>query len=887
MHPRATYRVQLHAGFTFDDAAAVVDHLHALGISHLYCSPYLQAAAGSTHGYDVVDHSRLNGELGGAEAHARLVAALDARGMSQILDIVPNHMARGGRDNAWWWDVLENGAASRYATFFDIDWGGEEEKSRHTVLVPILGDPFGRVLEAGELALVREGGSVLLRYAEHELPLSPRTLDDILRAAAEAAGPGSAELSQLAEEFATLPHARLTDRSAVLERHERKEMLTEQLAHLCSVHPHVGKAVDDALTDVAERPDAFDALLARQNFRLAHWRTASEELDYRRFFSIDNLIGLQIEDDGAFDATHALILDLVRQGSVTGLRIDHVDGLRDPEGYLHRLSRATGGTYTVVEKILAPGERIPPTWPVAGTSGYEFITTVNDVMVDPASTAGLDRAYAAFLGDEAGPDDLDCAAVEHTAKLAIMHGELATEIDRLTRLLGVVCQRHRRHRDHTRRDLRAALTELIAGFGVYRTYSHPSRAVTDADRAQVDAAVQRARQARPDIDTELLTFLGELLVLAHPGEDETEFALRFPQVCAPVMAKGVEDTAFYRYQRLISLNEVGGNPARVGRPVAAFHAEAMAAARERPTAMATLSTHDTKRSADTRARLNLLAELTDAWSAAVTRWSAHNGAHRRGRWPDRATEYLLYQTLVGTWPITPDRVLDFMTKASREAKVHTSWSDADPEYDSALVEFCSAVLADTAFREDLESFLAEHRLVELGRVASLVQTTLLLTWPGVPDIYQGDELWNFAAVDPDNRRPVDYAERTRLAAALSGADAATALTHLDDGGTKLWLIARLLSDRRDFTARYASPDHESLPARGPKADHALAFRRGDLLVVVPRLLVGLGEDWAGTTLELPTGQWRDVLTEARRLGGTVAVADVLAEFPVAVLGREY
>ncbi|MGQ0625567.1 MAG: malto-oligosyltrehalose synthase [Sporichthyaceae bacterium] len=891
MCPRATYRVQLHAGFTFDDATAIVDYLSALGISHLYCSPYLQAASGSTHGYDVVDHSRLNAELGGAQAHTRLVAALKERGMSQVLDIVPNHMDRGGRDNAWWWDVLENGPASRYATYFDIDWDGEEEKSRHTVLVPILGDAFGRVLEAGDLALVRDGGSVLVRYADHELPLSARTLDDVLRSASAQAGPGSAELAVLAEDFATLPHARLTDRTAVLERHERKELLTERLAHLCSVEAAAGRAVDDALTELAKNADAFDALLSRQNFRLAHWRTASEELDYRRFFSIDNLIGLQIDEDAVFDATHALVLDLVRRGAVTGLRVDHVDGLRDPEGYLHRLSRANGGTYTVVEKILGPSERVPASWPVAGTSGYEFISVVNDVMVDPDSAAGLDRAYAAFLGEDAGPSELDCAAVERAAKLDVMHGELATEIDRLTRVLSALCQRHRRHRDHTRRELRAALTELIAAFGVYRTYVHPSRAVTDADRTQVNSALERAQQARPDIDTELLAFLGELLLLRHPGEDETEFALRFPQVCAPVMAKGVEDTAFYRYQRLISLNEVGGHPALVGRPVAAFHARAVAAARERPTAMLTLSTHDTKRSADTRARINLLAEITEAWARATARWSAHNTRHRRGPTPrtapDRATEYLLYQTLVGTWPIESGRVVDFMTKAAREAKVHTSWSDPDQEYDEALAEFCFGVLADAEFCADLESFIAEHRLLERGHLASLAQLTLLLTWPGVPDIYQGEELWNYTLVDPDNRRGVDYAERARLAAQLGRADAATALTHSDDGGTKLWLMQRLLTDRRDFTPRYTSPDYEPVIARGRKAAHALAFRRGDLLVVVPRLLIGLGEDWADATLDLPTGQWRDVLTDARRRGGEVEVGQLLAQFPVAVLAREY
>jgi (1->4)-alpha-D-glucan 1-alpha-D-glucosylmutase len=862
-------------------------------VSHLYCSPYLQAAPGSTHGYDVTDHAKLNAELGGEAGHQRLAAALAARGLGQVLDIVPNHMALAGRANAWWWDVLENGPSSPYARYFDIDWDPPERKLAAIVLMPILGDHYGRVLEAGQLAVERNGGSFTVRYFDQEVPLSPRTLDSLLnRAALRAgrggpAGPGDPEgataLAALAGDFARLPDARRTDPVAVTGRHRGKEILRARLAALAAREPAVASALDAEIVALNRDPDALDALLSEQNYRLAYWRTAAEEISYRRFFDIQSLAGLRVEEPDVFADTHRLILRLVAAGTVDGLRVDHVDGLADPEGYLDRLREATGGGYVVVEKILAAGEELPGSWATAGTSGYDFLNAAGQLMADPAGEAALRDGYARFTGVTG-----DYAGLLYAAKLEIMRDDLAAEVERLTELLDRVCEGHRRQRDHTRRELREALTAFIAGFGVYRPYARTGRPASAADREHIAAAAASVTGRHPDIDAELVTFLADLLLLRYPGADETEFAVRFGQVSSPVMAKGGEDTAFYRYLPLVSLNEVGGDPGQFGGSVAGFH-QAMARVTARwPETMLTLSTHDTKRSADVRARISLLSELPEAWIAAVRRWAARCEPHKRSGWPDRNTEYLLYQTLAGAWPLTADRAVAFAAKATREAKRHTSWTDPSPAYDEAVAGFITGILADDGFVADLETFLAEHRLVELGRVSSLAQTALLLTCPGVPDLYQGTEVWDLSLVDPDNRRPVDYQARQRLLAELTGAGGGPeqALARAVQGGPKLWLITKVLRHRRRHPAAYGpASGYEPLPVTGAKAGHAVAFRRtGGLAVLVPRLVVGLAGDWADTVAHLPPGDWRSVLT-GEPASGAVPVADLLARFPVAVLAQ--
>ncbi len=905
----ATYRVQLHAGFTFDDAAAIVGYLADLGISHLYCSPYLQAAPGSMHGYDVVDHSRLNAELGGGAAHGRLTRQLAEAGLGQVLDIVPNHMALAGRANAWWWDVLENGPSSTYARFFDIDWDPPESKLTATVLMPVLGGQYGRVLEAGQLTVERKGGSFTVRYYEHEAPLSPRTLDGLLaRAAAQA---GSSQLANLAAAFGRLPLATRTDAAAVAERHRDKELLRVRLTALCEALPAAAAAIDAEIGALNRDPDALDELLRQQNYRLAYWRTAAEELSYRRFFDIQTLVGLRVEDDTVFTRTHRLILGLVADGTADGLRVDHVDGLADPEGYLERLRAATGGAYVVAEKILAAGEELPESWPAAGTTGYDFLNQVGRLFIDPANEAAVKAAYVRFTAE-----DVAYAEVVRTAKLQIMHDDLAAELERLTGLLADVCEEHRRHRDHTRRDLRDALREVIAAFGVYRIYPRPARPgspgqpgqpgqpVSPAGRAHVAAAVATVRRRRPDIDDELIGFIGELLTGDSRGPAESEFAVRFGQLSAPVMAKGVEDTAFYRYQPLVSLNEVGGDPGLADRwlaeggmtegmcaggdPVAAFHRAMAHTARHWPETMLTLSTHDTKRSGDVRARISVLAELPAAWERAVARWANHNRRHKHGRWPDRNAEYLLYQTLVGAWPIDPARAGAFMAKAAREAKVHTSWTEPQPDYDEALAAFVAAVLADAGFIAELAAFLAEHRIIKAGRVSSLAQTALLLTCPGIPDLYQGTEVWDLSLVDPDNRRPVDFTARSRLLAALDSASPEAALDRADEGGPKLWLIHRVLRHRRRQPGAYGQASaYRPLRVAGGKAGYVVAFARtGGLAVVVPRQVTGLADGWADTAVAIPDGSWMDVLTGAWVRGGEVGMADLLRRFPVAVLASE-
>jgi (1->4)-alpha-D-glucan 1-alpha-D-glucosylmutase len=876
----ATYRVQLHAGFTFDDAAAIADYLAALGVSHLYSSPVLQAAAGSTHGYDVVDHGHLSSELGGMPGYRRLAGRLAQTGLGELLDIVPNHMALAGRASAWWWDVLENGPSSIYASHFDIDWDPPQRKLADTVLMPVLADQYGRVLEAGELVLERQDGSFTVRYYDHQAPISPRSLGGLLLAAASRAG--SEELESLAVAFSRLPHAHRTDRAAMTERHRDSEVLRGRLADLCQARPAVAKAIDAEVEAVNADPDALDDLLRQQNFRLAYWRTGAEELSYRRFFDIETLAGLRVEDEAVFADTHRLILSLVADGSVDGLRVDHVDGLSDPEGYLARLRDATGGAYIVVEKILESGEELPGSWPVAGTTGYEFLNEAGRLFVDASSELAMRAVYSRFTGLHE-----DYADIVYAAKLQIMREDLAAELERLTALLADVCERHRRHRDHTRRELRDALREIIAGFGVYRTYFRAGHPATAADAGHVAAAAAVAALRRPELDAELLRFISNLITGGYPGACESSFAVRFAQVSAPVMAKAVEDTAFYRYQPLVSLNEVGGDPARFGASPADFHRAMAARAACWPQTMLALSTHDTKRSGDVRARISVLSELPGPWEEAVAGWSARNSAHKQDGWPDRNAEYLFYQSLVGAWPVSAGRAAAFMQKAAREAKVHTSWIDPDPGYDDALSAFVTAVLADPGFVADLESFLAEHAIVQRGRVNSLAQTALMLTCPGVPDLYQGSEVWDLSLVDPDNRRPVDYAARRALLHSLSAASPEEALARGDDGGPKLWLIHRVLSHRRRNPAAYGpGSGYEPLPVSGPGPARAMAFARsGGLVTVIPRLARLPGETWEDTTLGLPAGEWVSVLTGEAAGGGTTGVAQLLARFPVAILAR--
>jgi len=911
--PLATYRLQLHPRFDFDAAAGVADYLAALGVSHVYLSPVLQAAPGSTHGYDVVDHSRPSQGLGGDAGHARMCARFGEVGLGQVLDIVPNHMAIGGPENRWWWDVLENGPSSLWAGHFDVTWDPPEEKLRNTVLIPILGDHYGRVLDRGEIRLAHDRGEFTIIYHDHVLPVALRTLAGHIAVAASRAGPtGSDDLAFVATALRRLPSATRTDRAGMLERHRDTAVLRRQLVWLLDhdrpgeIGDGVGAAIAAVVDEVNADVDALDALLEDQNYRIAFWRTAGRELGYRRFFDINTLVGLRMEDPEVFADTHDLVLRWVREGVIDGLRVDHPDGLRDPEQYFERLAAATsatGGAWVVAEKILEAGEDLPPSWPVAGTTGYDRLATIGGVLVDPAGEEALTAAYGSLTGSPT-----DWGAVLREAKSLAVREILAADVSRLTALLGEVCEARRNQRDRTRHELAEALRELLTSFPIYRTYVRAEPGVVrPADVAWVEAAVADVEVRRPDVDPDLLAFVADLLLARLPdaGPLEHDFAMQFQQLSGPAMAKGVEDTAFYRFTRLLALNEVGGDPGRFGEPVAAFHA-ANARVHERwPATMTTLSTHDTKRSADVRARLALLSEVPEAWAVVAERWMAASARHWPGGDADRPTQWLLLQTLVGAWPIEVDRTVAYMAKATKEAKLRTTWTEPDEDYDPSRDAYVTAVLADADLVAEIEAFVGT--LAPAWRVNVLAQQLLALTVPGVPDVYQGNELVELRLVDPDNRQPVDYLRRRALLAELSSLAPPDLLVRADDGMAKLRITRDALHLRRRRPAAFGGGPagaYVPLTVSGPEADHVVAFTRGaDVAVVVPRLVMGLRTRhptapagsanpvaglWApDTAVALPPGTWTDLVTGASwtPAEGGLVVADVLAAFPVALLER--
>jgi (1->4)-alpha-D-glucan 1-alpha-D-glucosylmutase len=875
---RATYRVQLRPEFGFEAAAGLAPYLARLGVSHLYASPYLQAAPGSSHGYDVVDPSRANEELGGEDGHRRLLEELDRAGLGQVLDIVPNHMAIAGRHNRWWFDVLENGASSRYASFFDVSWDPPEPRLRNLILMPVLGDHYGRVLERGELQLARAGGSLLVRYFDQEFPVAFNSMDTLLETAAGRSH--SLELERLAEECRELPELRVGEVREAEARHLAKESIRERLGRLIEQREEAREALDGVVAWTNRDPNRLDGLLDRQHYRLARWQTASDDLDYRRFFDINELVAIRVEEPIVFEATHELVLKWTAEGALDGLRIDHPDGLRDPEGYFKSLHDRAPEAWIVIEKILQAGERLPDSWPVAGTTGYEFLNLVLGLFIDPLGEAPLTRVYQRFTGEAESWED-----AAYKGRLYALAHLLGSDLSRLSGIFMRVCEANRRFRDFTRREVRETIGELIASFPVYRTYVRPEQGrVSDADRGHVDAAVAAARARRPDLDAELFGFIADVLLLRHTGRNESEFVSRFQQTTGPVMAKGVEDTAFYTYNRLVALNEVGGNPGLMGRSPEQFHQAGREAATRRPRSMLTTATHDTKRSEDVRARLALLSEVPDEWTRAVSRWSTMNARHRTGDLPDRNAEYLYYQALVGAHPLPVDRAMAYMEKAVREAKRHTSWLAPNPEYEAAVRAFVEGTLGDEEFGADVAAFV--RPLLMAGWMNSLSMKLIALTAPGVPDLYQGSELWDLSLVDPDNRRPVDYGLRARLLDEVEGGlSADEAWRRLDEGLPKLLVTRRTLKVRAELPAAFEGP-YEPLAVEGPRAAHLVAFARGSqVLTMAPRLVIGLAGGWGDTLVALPTGHWRDEFSGREFEGGQVPVDQVLEEFPVGLLVR--
>jgi (1->4)-alpha-D-glucan 1-alpha-D-glucosylmutase len=869
----ATYRLQLRPGFGFDEAAEISGYLKALGVTHVYCSPYLQAAPGSTHGYDVVDPGRVNEELGGAEGHARFLQRLKQEGLGQILDIVPNHMAIGGRHNRWWWDVLENGPLSAYASWFDIEWQSPEEKLRHKILAPVLGDHYGRILSKGGIRLRREAGSFVFRYEDHEFPAAPQSIAPLLANTAQRIRHDY--LAFLADSLARLPSgsAFSSDPSMTAERHRDKEVIRDLLSRICDEHADVAQAIDSAVDNTNGDPDALDRLLEQQNYRLAYWRTAARDLGYRRFFDINSLVGMRIELPEVFENTHRLILDWIRAGDLAGLRVDHPDGLRDPEGYFERLRQAAPGAWIVAEKILERGERLRP-WKIAGTTGYDFLNLVSGLFVDPAGEEPLTRIWREFTGETG-----EWETVAAQSKERVLREILGSDLNRLTAQFVDICERHRDNRDFTRHDIHDALRGLVASFPVYRTYVRDGRGkFAEDDERYVDEALDRLRSRRPDLDNGLLDFLRSILLLRERGREESDFAMRFQQLTGPAMAKGIEDTAFYNFNRLVSQNEVGGDPGHFAVTPREFHAWCACTERAWPQTMRAVSTHDTKHSADARVRIAMLAGIPDQWREAVQCWAAINEKYRTSDLPDRNTEYLLYQNLVGAWPIGSDRMREYALKAARESKRHTSWTSPDAEFEQGLQHFVEGIMSDSEFLAAAASFI--EPLIPPGRVLSLAQMLIHLTAPGVPDIYQGDEIWNLSLVDPDNRRPVDFQCRRRLLAQMETMDIHQIVASANEGLPKLWLISRALR-LRSRLGHYAP-----LSLSGLNRERAIAFARGEVIVVAPRLPIPPA-GWGDTSVALPGNATRKNILTGQRVSGSQALMSTLFEkFPVALLAPE-
>jgi (1->4)-alpha-D-glucan 1-alpha-D-glucosylmutase len=906
---RATYRLQFHQGFTFRDAEALVPYLARLGVSHVYASPLMAARPGSTHGYDIVNHDRLNPEIGTQSEFAALAAALETHGMGLVVDIVPNHMAIGA-DNAWWFDVLEWGEASPYAAYFDINWDPLREDLKGRVLLPVLGDQYGLVLESGAISLrfAPAEGSFSAWYYDHRVPISPYSYPVILRH-------GGAALAEYEAAFAAL--WQLSEHSAQTRAGELKRLLAEAAAN-----PDTARALEAAVrefTGTAADPASFETLhrlLEAQAYRLSTWRAAAEEINYRRFFNINELAGLRIESPELFEATHRMVFHWIARGEVQGVRIDHIDGLFDPESYCATLRERVGEKiYLVVEKILARYERLPD-WPVAGSTGYDFLNQALALFVDPGAELAMTRLYRRLTGRAGDFDE-----VLYAAKMRIMRVNLASEMNVLARRFHRLSMSRWRTRDYTYNAMLGALQEVIAAFPVYRTYVSPSGAGPD-DRRYIDWAMALAKKAWRPGDTTILDFIRGVLVGELPGDsDPAELlvvAMQFQQVTGPVMAKGCEDTAFYRYFRLLALNEVGGDPRRFGMSPAAFHHLMAERARLWPRAMVTTATHDTKRGEDARVRIALLSEMPREWGRRVAHWLRLNRRHRSEidgePVPGRNVEYLFYQTLVGAWPPLLDepdasdagglvalaeRVEAAMVKAVREGKEQSSWSNPNEAYETGLRHFVRGALdgaRPNPFVADFAAFIG--LLARPAAIASLAQLVLKLTVPGVPDIYQGGELWDFSLVDPDNRRAVDWARRQVLLDEIAGARPGDLAPSWQDGREKLFVTQRLLALRRANPGLFAAGDYQPLEiGAGRHADRLCAFarRHGDVLMVaaVPRLTWGLfrdGEtaDWGATEIALPAAEgWHNVFT-GERLDGRqqVRAGELFREFPVAVLVGE-
>ena len=984
VRPRSTYRLQFNHSFRFMDAIRLIPYLKRLGISTLYASPILAARAGSMHGYDITDHNRINPEIGSEEELQQLLAELRRNDMGMLLDVVPNHMGVGYGTNLWWQDVLENGRASEYANFFDIDWNPLKTELRNKVLLPILGNQYGEELEAGRIVLVYREGAFRIEYFDKVLPVDPQTIPLIFRTVGEFRQPGDTarDLLSLLGALSELPPHTLPEPERTSRRQRELPYLQRRFAELVEHSKEVRGYVESAVERLNGMPgdahsfDAMHELLEAQVYRLADWRVSAEEINYRRFFDVNDLIGLRMEDPQVFAATQKLIRRLLAEDAVVGLRIDHPDGMFNPPQYFmrlqmlfaaaklhgpvpvgelaengiemdvqtsfgtHALQRGREPFYVVVEKILEKGEALPRSWPVSGTVGYEFANTVNGIFIDGRNQKSFTNLYHRLIGESLNVDRLI-----YQAKKLVMLSALSSEVNVLSHMLDEISSTNRRARDFTRKVLHDAIRETIACFPVYRTYVDERGNISDLDRKSIAQAVTSAKRINSSMSTQVFDFLQDILLLRednggtpiHGYRRQLYFSLKFQQLTGPVMAKGVEDTVCYVYNRFVSVNEVGGSPDSFGVSVDEFHRGNQERAELWPDALLTTSTHDTKRSEDVRMRLDVLSEMPRPWAAQVMRWRRINRAKRKtiddGRVvPDHNEEYLLYQTLVGSWPmpakssLEPDewalnreerlayttRIQEYMQKASNEGKINLSWINPNQQYTDALRQFVARILS-TGTESKPNNFLrlmheSIPRLAWFGVINSLAETLLKLTSPGVPDIYQGHELLNFSLVDPDNRRPVDFATAERYLNELEHHEAnpelcGKLLENWTDGRLKLWTTHRALCKRRDERALFRHGDYTAIQVDGERREHVVAFARRHeqrtALVAVPRLNYTMlngeprparAEDWGTTRLRVPQElsghEFLNALTgESIKVQGKAGLlcSEVFASFPVALL----
>ncbi len=984
--PLSTYRLQLNHGFTFTDACNVVGYLAELGISDLYTSSYLKARPGSLHGYDIVDFGQLNDEIGSQEEYAALIAEQQRHGMGQLFDLVPNHMCIASTQNAWWMDVLENGPSSVYARFFDINWRPVKAELKNKILVPFLGDQYGRILENKELQLLFREGAFFICYWDNRFPVRPDTYMQILTCRIKELeslltpqDPHFVELLSINTALSHLPDYTETDPDKMAERNREKEIAKKRLLALYSASNTVRDFIDEnirrfnGIKGDKESFDLLDRLLQDQAYRLSYWRVATEEINYRRFFDINDLAAIRMEDPAVFSETHKLLLRFVREGKVTGLRVDHPDGLYDPFQYFHRLQREcyvqnglrlkeandeqmtteTGQAiiteelvrkydeltfsdpgakpfYIVGEKILMRNETMPEEWPIFSTVGYTFLNLVNGIFVDTANEKAFDRIYRRFTRSA-----MDYEKVVYEKKKLIMQRAMSSEINTLGNYLNRLSEKDRGTRDFTLNSLTVAIIEVIASFPVYRTYIDNWN-ISQRDRRHIEYAVGKAKRMNAGINESVFDFLRDVLLLECPpqlnddGRTEwLQFAMRFQQITGPVMAKGLEDTAFYIYNRLISLNEVGGSPNRFGVTLEEFHEHNLKRQKFWPHALITTSTHDSKRSEDVRARIDVLSEMPADWQARAAKWRELNRRKRvavNGAFvPDANEEYFLYQTLVGAWPIqgTEDaeypefieRMKHYVLKALREAKVNTSWINPRIEYENGLLRFVDAILStkrENDFLDDLGLF--QRKVAYCGMFNALSQTLVKIMSPGVPDFYQGTETWNFSLVDPDNRRPVDYERRKRMLRDLrqweKEASARTIAPELvrnwKDGRIKMYVTYKALNFRKEHGEQLRQSRYTPLDVVGERSGHVCAFARrsGNTVMVTaaPRFMSRLVADGTAPAVEgtawqksflalpgLPVRAFRNVFTDAATntvdYQGEKALSchDLFGAFPVALL----